>query len=201
MARYNPQAKAIVESLGCGSNPEEASTSPSTSYLEDDVLVIFNGPVHHYITPHFYRETKPSTGKVVPTWDYEAVQVYGKAKIYHDSQSAETGTFLAKQLDDLTRQCETSIMGYGNEGQKQPWKVDDAPERYLEILKKNIIGVEIEITSIAGRFKWSQEKPVGDRDGVISGFRELQTELGTQVADTVARTAEKFDAEKAAKKA
>lgn len=70
IARQNPQSKAIIEYLNAESS--DVTSSPKT-HLEEDVLVIFNGPVHHYVTPKFYTETKPTSGKVVPTWDYEAV--------------------------------------------------------------------------------------------------------------------------------
>ncbi|KAF7904351.1 hypothetical protein EAF00_001685 [Botryotinia globosa] len=167
IARQNPQAKAIIESC-------TADKSPASNVLENDVLLLFNGPVHHYVTPKFYKQTKPDTGNVVPTWDYEAVELYGKAKVYYDSKSAESGAFLAKQICDLSEHMETSVMGYGKTAGTHPWKVEDAPERYIELLTKNIIGIEIKITSMSGRFKWSQEKNVNDRAGVIEGFKKIR---------------------------
>jgi transcriptional regulator len=62
----------------------------------------------------FIRIPKPATGKVVPNWDYEAVQVYGTARIYFDTKSEEFGDFLTQQLSDLSQYAETSIMGYGS---------------------------------------------------------------------------------------
>ncbi|KAJ8064706.1 hypothetical protein OCU04_007026 [Sclerotinia nivalis] len=194
IARQNPQAKAIIESCTAVSEPSSANV------LEHDVLVLFNGPAHHYVTPKFYKQTKPDTGKVVPTWDYEAVELYGKAKTYYDAKSTESGIFLAKQISDLSDHMETSIMGYGKTHETHPWKVTDAPERYIELLMKNIIGIEIEITSMAGRFKWSQEKPVKDRDGIVEGFRNLDTHDGALLSDKVRDHAALFDAEKAARK-
>lgn len=195
IARQNPQAKAIIDSLA-------ASTvlSSTSSYLLDDVLVLFNGPVHHYVTPKFYQQTKPDTGKVVPTWDYEAVEVYGKAKVYFDTKSASFGAFLTTQLHDLSEHMETSVMGYGKQNSVPPWKVSDAPERYIELLMKNIIGIEIEITSMAGRYKWSQEKPLGDRTGVIQGFKNMNKADSAQLAEKVAERAAIFDAEKVIRK-
>ncbi|CAD6439816.1 0e950a54-ae88-49ed-b301-bb4646c78e53 [Sclerotinia trifoliorum] len=194
IARQNPQAKAIIESCTA------VSESSSTNVLEHDVLVLFNGPVHHYVTPKFYKQTKPDTGKVVPTWDYEAVEVYGRARVYYDTKSAESGSFLAKQISDLSDHMETSIMGYGKTSETHPWRVADAPERYIELLTKNIIGIEIEITSMAGRFKWSQEKPVKDRDGLIEGFKNLDTHNGALLSEKVRDHAALFDAKKAASK-
>ena len=191
IARQNPQAKAMIESLS--PRPPDAKSAPEAC-LEDDVLVLFNGPVHHYITPQFYTDTKPSTGKVVPTWDYEAVQVYGTARIYFDTGSEEFKDFLTKQLSALSQHAETSIMGYGKDAKPEPWQVSDAPTGYIDIMKKNIIGIEIEIKSMAGRFKMSQEKPKGDRAGVINGFLHMESAIGTQMAGIVEQRANEFDA-------
>lgn len=191
IARQNPQSKAIIEST--------ANSTDQIAYLEEEVLVLFNNPAHHYVTPKFYKETKPATGKVVPTWNYEAVQVYGKARVYVDSRSDETNAFLTKQISDLSQHAETSVMGYGV-GEKAAipaWSVSDAPERYVELLRKNIIGIEIEITSIAGRFKMSQEKARVDRDGVIEGMRGLDSALGCPMADIITQRAEEYDLQKA----
>jgi transcriptional regulator len=197
IARQNPQAKAIIESLTTKSS--DIPTSPKT-HLEEDVLVLFNGPIHHYVTPQFYTETKPTSGKVVPTWDYEAVQVYGTARIYFDTHSKEFDDFLTQQLSDLSQHAETSIMGYGKDNKSHPWQVADAPSRYIDLMKKNIIGIEIEIKSMAGRFKMSQEKLKGDRDGVIKGFQNMKSAVGTQMADIIEQRAALFDAEKERKR-
>ncbi|KAJ8104411.1 transcriptional regulator PAI 2-type [Lipomyces tetrasporus] len=179
MAKQNPQTKAIIDSLTAGRAP-----SP-TSQLQEEVLVLFNGPYHHYVTPKFYTETKPSTGKVVPTWNYAAVQIYGKATIYYDSASPETSAYLSKQIDDLSRHCETGIMGYTGGEKEGPWQVSDAPDRYIEIMKKNIIGIEIVIERLEGKFKMSQEMGKADREGVVDGFNNLGTDVGAGVAQTV----------------
>lgn len=72
----------------------------------------------------------------------------------------------------------------GNEG-GNTWKVSDAPEKYVEILKKAIIGMEIDIKKIEGRFKLSQDKNEGDWQGVVSGFRSLGTDEGNVMAEMV----------------
>ncbi|RKK71554.1 hypothetical protein BFJ71_g17582, partial [Fusarium oxysporum] len=162
LARQNPQSKAIIEE----------ATTKNTQVLQNDVLVIFQSPVHHYIPPQFLVETKPTTTKVVPTWNYAAVQVYGKAKVYVDCKSAETSEYLTSQINALTRQAEVNLMGFdGKDGNHEPWKA--------------IIGIEIEIERFEGKFKMSQEETRGDSDGVIAGFRELGTETGQRVADLV----------------
>jgi len=171
VARANPQAKALIEHL----------IANDTQTLSRDVMIVFNGPVHHYVTPKFYRETKPATGKVVPTWNYSAVQVYGRATIFHDTKSTATATYLNKQIRDLSMQSEVDIMGY----KEKPWQVEDAPVSYVELLKKAIIGVQIEITDIGGKFKMSQEMGVGDQEGVIAGFEALEHDVGNEIARTV----------------
>ncbi|KAH8167178.1 hypothetical protein CIB48_g1092 [Xylaria polymorpha] len=177
IARQNPQSKVLIEA---------AQASPTPNVLEEEVLVLFTAPAHHYVTPKFYTETKPATGKVVPTWNYAAVQLYGRAKIYWDHKSDESVAFLSKQTSDLSEHSETSVMGYtGTAGKPKPWKVSDAPERFVELLQKNIIGIEIEIDRLEGKFKMSQEMSVGDRQGVIEGFANLGTETGRAMSDMV----------------
>lgn len=176
MARANPQSKSIIDSL--------TAKGDGAQFVEDDVLIIFNAPVHSYVTPKFYVETKPTSGKVVPTWDYAAVQVYGKAKVHYANNSA-SGSFLQKQIQDLSEQEEkTMLKRMGNEG-GNTWKVSDAPEKYVEILKMAIIGIEIDIKKIEGRFKLSQDKNEGDWQGVIGGFRSLGTDEGNVMAEMV----------------
>lgn len=176
LARANPQSKALIETLTTNPRP--------SNILEQEVLVIFTNTAHHYVTPKFYKETKPATGKVVPTWNYAAAQVYGKAKIYFDSKSEETSYFLAKQIEDLSHHNETTIMKHtGEEDRPAAWKVSDAPEKYVELMKKGIIGIEIEVERLEGKFKMSQELGQGDREGVVEGFANL----GSDGAQSISR--------------
>lgn len=176
LARQNPQSKAMMEA--CTSNPS------SNNFLEDEVLVIFTRPAHHYVTPKFYKETKPATGKVVPTWNYAAAQAYGKARIYFENND-ETSSFLGTAISDLSHHAETNQMGYTGGDRPSEWKVTDAPERFIELLKRNIIGIEIEVERLEGKFKMSQEMGKGDREGVINGFENLQSERGDDIAKVV----------------
>ncbi|PYH46008.1 FMN-binding negative transcriptional regulator [Aspergillus saccharolyticus JOP 1030-1] len=189
MAKQNPQAKALMEALAAH---QTQSTASGALELPDEVLILFNGPYHHYVTPKFYTETKPATGKVVPTWNYSAAQVYGKIRVYCDSKAPETGEYLQRQVEDLSRQAETRIMGYTD----QPWEVRDAPESYVELLKKNIIGIEIRIERLQGKVKMSQEMGEGDREGVVRGFEALGSEVGTGIARTVRERGEMREREK-----
>jgi transcriptional regulator len=175
----------------------ESESKPNGSVLEEEVLVLFTATTHHYVTPKFYTETKPDTGKVVPTWNYAAAQAYGKAKIYFDSKSPDTGAFLSQQIHDLSQHAEQSIMGYdGKENRPAAWKVADAPEKYVELLQKAIIGIEIKLERLEGKFKMSQELPQGDREGVIKGFEALGSETGDAVAGLVRQRGEMKDAGK-----
>jgi transcriptional regulator len=182
MARANPQSKAMMDILSAPDRPPTAEAS----VLEQEVLVLFTSPTHHYVTPKFYTKTKPETGKVVPTWNYAAAQAYGRARIYFDTKSPETSEYLSRQVDALTRQCEGSIMGYtGKDGQPGPWAVSDAPERYVELLKKAIIGIEITIDRLEGKFKMSQEGDAGDIEGVARGFEAMETDVAQDMAKVV----------------
>lgn len=182
IARANPQCKTLIAAALANTN----TNTNNHGSIEDEVMVLFNGPVHHYVTPKFYVETKPSTGKVVPTWNYSAVQVYGRLRVYHDTSSPETDAFLTKQIDDLSLQSEREIFGFdGKEGRKGPWSVSESPESYVQLLKKAIVGLEIEVTSLGGKWKMSQELKEGDRMGVVEGFEALGTDEGTEIARTV----------------
>jgi len=182
MARANPQTKAMIESVS------------NTTKLQQDVMILFTSQHHHYVTPKFYTETKPATAKVVPTWNYAAAQVYGKATIYYGSAAEETSKYLSRQIRDLSQMCETEIMGYtGQEGKPCPWSVEEAPERYIDIMKKNIIGIEVSIESIGGKVKMSQELGHGDRQGVIEGFDGLGSDVGSHIAQQVKERGEMKD--------
>ncbi|KAK9234196.1 putative FMN-binding domain-containing protein [Lipomyces kononenkoae] len=146
--------------------------------------------------PKFYVETKPDTAKVVPTWNYAATQIYGKLSLYYDSKTSETGAFLAKQLHDLSENSERSIMGYTGGDSPEPWKVADAPERYIDIMQRNIVGIEIRINKIEGKFKMSQEKRGGDLEGVIKGFANLGSETGDAISALVKERADLYELKK-----
>lgn len=176
IARMNPQVKAMIMQL---------EPDPNNQSLDEEVSVVFNGQAQHYITPKFYTETKPSSGKVVPTWNYTAVQGWGRARLLWNSKLEETGHFLQRQITELSRSSEMGIMGYNGVEHQKPWEVSDAPHRYIEILKKNIVGIEIRLTRLEGKFKMSQEMPVGDRNGVVAGLAGLGSELGDELASLV----------------
>lgn len=121
---------------------------------EEPVLVVFQG-ADAYVSPSWY-ETKRETGKVVPTWNYAMVQIRGTARIIEDQ------AWLAKQIRSLTEAHEG--------GRAEPWAVSDAPDTYIASQIKGIVGIEIGITSIEGKWKVSQNRPLADRIGVTAGL-------------------------------
>jgi len=173
LARANPHSKALAEA------------AQNDVILEHEVSVIFNGPAHSYVTPKYYTDTKPKTGKVVPTWNYSAVQVYGKATVFFDPQCHKTSAFLGKQINDLSRHAERDIMRHTGGANPSAWEVGDAPAPYIEILRKSIIGIEIQIARLEGKYKMSQELGNADREGVIKGFETLKTDNALRIAETV----------------
>ncbi|OLP44096.1 FMN-binding negative transcriptional regulator [Rhizobium oryziradicis] len=144
----------------------------------DEVLVSFMGS-HHYITPNWYA-TKQDTGKVVPTWNYQTVQVRGKATIHQDPD------WLLKQLTALTDQQEAS--------EPRPWAVQDAPESFVAAQMRGIVGIELEITAIEGKRKVSQNRTAADYNGVIAGLDAKGTQTAADMAALVRKaTADKPD--------
>ena len=118
------------------------------------VLVVFQGP-QAYISPSFY-ETKRETGKVVPTWNYAMIQVRGVAKLHTDT------AWLEKQINALTTRHEKD--------RAPSWAVNDAPRQYIESQLRGIVGMDIEIAGIEGKWKVSQNRPEADRRGVAEGL-------------------------------
>jgi transcriptional regulator len=140
-----------------------------------EVLVIFQG-ANHYITPSWY-ETKRETGKVVPTWNYVMVQARGRPRVIEDA------AWLRVQIEALTSAQER--------GRSAPWAVGDAPEDFIEAQIKAIVGVEIEIAAIAGKWKASQNRPTADRLGIVGGLEELGDEASVAMAAIVREAAPK----------
>jgi transcriptional regulator len=121
----------------------------------DECLVVFQGP-QHYISPSLYA-TKRETGKVVPTWNYVTVHAWGTPRVMDDA------AWLHRQIDDLTRHNEST--------RDPPWHVSDAPDEFIAAQVKGIVGLEVPIARIEGKWKTSQNRPAADRDGVVAGLR------------------------------
>jgi transcriptional regulator len=134
-------------------------------------LVVFEGE-EGYVTPSWY-ETKRETGKVVPTWNYAMVQVRGRPRPVEDRE------WLARHVADLTDRQEA--------GRAEPWAVSDAPEPFVAGQLKGIVGVEVEILRIEGKWKVSQNRPEADRAGVVAGLRAQGDAASLAMAGLVAR--------------
>jgi transcriptional regulator len=135
-----------------------ARANPQWRELEaiEECLVVFRG-LQDYVTPSWY-ETKRETGKVVPTWNYVTVHAWGRPRVVHDDD------WLRRQIEDLTDSRESL--------RAAPGKVDDAPPDFITAQMRGIIGIEIPISRIEGKWKMSQNRPEADRAGVVAGFRE-----------------------------
>jgi len=134
-----------------------------------DALVIFSGP-DAYITPEWYQ-TKQDTGRVVPTWNYVAVHAYGALRLRDDPQ------FLRAHLEALTRQHEAD--------RPRPWNVSDAPDDYIAQQMKAIVGIELTIDRLEGKWKMSQNRVDADIDGVIQGLGASDIAQNHTVAEIV----------------
>jgi transcriptional regulator len=138
-------------------------------------LVVFRG-TDAYVSPSLYA-TKKETGKVVPTWNYEMVQARGTANVL--DQRAD---WLEDQLNALITAREAS--------RPVPWSIADAPREYIEAQMKHIVGIEIEIDVLEGKWKVSQNQPEPNRRSVAAGFSE--DERTREMAELV-RTYGKID--------
>ncbi len=114
------------------------------------VTAIFNGP-NAYITPSWYP-TKQESGKVVPTWNYAAVHAEGSIKLIDDPQ------WIRAHVSQMTQIHEPTY--------ESTWKLEDAPEEYVQTMLKAIIGIEIKIEKFIGKFKLSQNRAAQDYDAV-----------------------------------
>jgi transcriptional regulator len=131
-----------------------ARANPQWRELSGEVLVVFQG-AGHYITPSWYP-TKRETGKVVPTWNYVMAQARGTVSV------KESPEWLRAQVEQLTGEREAGL--------PTPWKVGDAPEDYVAAQLRAIVGIEIAVSDLRGKWKASQNRPEADRAGVIAGL-------------------------------
>lgn len=131
-----------------------------------DALAVFQGP-QHYVTPSWYP-SKAEHGKVVPTWNYAVVHAYGPMTVFDDP------AWLAAHLNALTSTQESE--------RETPWSISDAPADYLEKQMKGIVGFEIPIRRLEGKWKMSQNRNPADRQGVIEGLTAEGGDAAGQIA-------------------
>lgn len=134
-------------------------------------LAIFQGP-SAYITPSWYA-TKSETGKVVPTFNYIAVHAHGPLHVFDDSARLE------ENVRALTEHHEAAFAAR--------WSVDQAPADFIQSQLKGIVGVEIPIARIEGKWKVSQNRVPADRQGAIDGLRARGDSASLAMADWIAR--------------
>ncbi len=120
------------------------------------VLVIFQGP-QTYVTPTWYA-SKKTHGKVVPTWNYAVVHAHGPVRVIDDT------AWLLAHVTAMTDANEAA--------RAAPWKVGDAPADFIQTMVKVIVGIEIDITRLAGKWKVSQNRAADDRAGVVAGLEQ-----------------------------
>lgn len=148
--------------------------NPHAAVLADggEVLLTFQG-TQGYISPSHYPSKKTNDGKVVPTWSYVAIHAYGQASVFEGPDA------LRPHLAALTNVHEA--------GRAEPWTIDDAPDDFIDMLCKAIIGFEIPLSRIEGKWKMNQHRPPADRDGMVAGLRaEGRSDLA-DVAEASAR--------------
>jgi len=145
-------------------NPQWRELNPAI-----EALAIFTGP-EHYITPNWYPE-KAEDGKVVPTWNYAVVHAYGPITLIEDP------SWLLTHLNSLVTKHESSF--------PQPWKISDAPEDYIASQMRGIIGIELPIRRLEGKWKVSQNKSEPTLRSIERGLEELNTPESLAMRDLV----------------
>ncbi len=121
---------------------------------QQSVMVVFSGP-EAYVSPSWYP-TKQEHGRVVPTWNYAAVHAHGTLRVRDDP------AWLRSQMHALTAQQEMVF--------ESPWTMDDAPDDFIERLVQAVVGLELIITRLEGKWKISQNPPPQNQEGVIQGL-------------------------------
>jgi transcriptional regulator len=148
-----------------------AKANPLWKNIKDksEVLIIFNGP-NCYISPN-YSPTKQENGKAVPTWNYVTVHVKGIVTFIDDEQWNLT------MLNNLTTLHEAN--------QPVPWSINDAPQEYIDRMLSAIVGLEIDIVSISGKWKVSQNQVAVNQQGIIKGLSQETESKAKNIAKLV----------------
>jgi transcriptional regulator len=137
---------------------------------DTEALAIFQGP-QTYISPSLYP-SKQESGEVVPTWDYAVVHARGTLRFIHEAEWLRT--------------LVTGLTQYHEAGREQPWSITDAPAAYIDKMLSLIVGFELSISSLSGKWKVSQNRPAADRQGVVQGLRSAVEPDAREIADMLA---------------
>jgi transcriptional regulator len=150
-----------------------ARANPLVRELRDTAtLVIFRGP-DSFISPSWYPGGCEHA-RVVPTWNYAVVHVHGVLRIVDDA------AWVRSHVEALTRE---------HEGQRdRPWEVTDAPADFIDKMVTAVVGIEIAITQLTGKWKVSQNRSIADRIGVVEGLEREAAPPGTTVAALMRET-------------
>jgi transcriptional regulator len=138
-----------------------------------EALMIFQGP-EAYIRPGWYP-SKMEHGKAVPTWNYAVVHAYGRLEVVQDQEQ------LLAHVSELSRQQESPYA--------VPWSTADAPESYLAMMARGIVGLKLAITRLEGKAKMSQNREARDRAGVVAGLSERAQGQDAAIAALVGKLA------------
>ena len=143
-----------------------ARANPHWKLGAGKALLVLAGP-EAYVTPAWYP-SKAEHGKTVPTWNYEAVHLSGRAEWFDDAERLEA---VVRDLSALHEQ-----------GRPEPWAVDDAPRAYIDALKRGIVGVTLHVERIDAKRKLSQNKNQADFHGVAAGLAASPDAMEREVA-------------------
>jgi transcriptional regulator len=148
-----------------------ARANPLWQAAQDrEVLVAFQG-LQAYVSPSWYETKRSQDGKVVPTWNYCVVHARGVLRCIEES---------AELLALLHRLTDTH-----EGGRSHPWSVHDAPAGYIEGMMRAIVGIRIELSSLEGKWKLSQNRPAADRTGVIAGLSGEHSESARRMSSLI----------------
>jgi transcriptional regulator len=136
-----------------------------------EALMIFHG-VDGYITPNWYP-TKRQTGKSVPTWNYATVHAYGRPEVMKEKE------WMLRHVTELSEQQERTEV--------HPWAVSDAPESYIDVMLRGIVGFRFAIARLEGKSKMSQNREAHDREGVVTGLTARANGDDLEIAEAVTR--------------
>ncbi len=131
-------------------NPQVSDLAESGRAGGGEVLAIFSGP-HAYVSPGWY-----ASGPAVPTWNYVDVHAYGALRLVEDD------AWLRRFLERLSQRHEA--------GREAPWRMADQPAAYMSGMIRGIIGFEIAVTRLEGKYKLSQNRPAADRPRITAAL-------------------------------
>ena len=164
-AATGPALVGVLRGHVARANPLWREFDPGTN-----VLAIFQGP-QAYISPSWYA-TKKEHGRVVPTWNYAVVHAHGRLLVRDDAAWAHA------MVDELATEHEST--------RPKPWAVGDAPDDYIAQLTRAIVGIEIPVTRLTGKWKTSGNQPAANRAGVAHGLAASSSDSDRRMAALVA---------------